>query len=318
LDFYRCEADIRAGRIASMAECSRENSLSLLISGNPDLEPEESTNQSIGLVFQPRFLPDSWGDFTFTVDRWKIEQEKIVGLLGSSAAMALDYLNRVEGGSNPLVVRAPVDADDEALFAGTGLAAVGEVISVSDRFINLLPQTVEGVDFGLTWSLRRTRFGDFTIRMNAAKLLEFTRAPGPIVDSLYAARAAGTIDPLTPLPDSSELIAQNGRPEWKAHSSFIWDIDPWRFGLTFQYVSEIEQIGLLSDSGEPWVVDDRLTTGLYTQYEFEDAGFASDTKIRLGVRDLTDEGPSLADGGYLGSVHVPWGRFWSMNLSKSF
>lgn len=318
LDFYRCEADIRAGRIASMSECSRENSLSLLLSGNPDLQPEESTNESIGLVFQPQFLPDSWGDFTFTVDRWKIKQEKIVGLLGADAAMALDYLNRLDGGANPLVVRAPADADDEAVFAGTGLTAVGEVISVSDRFINLLPQTVEGIDFGFTWSLRRTRFGDFTVRMNAAKLLEFTRAPGPIVDSLYAAREAGTIDPLTPLPDSSELIAQNGRPEWKGNSSFIWDIDPWRFGLTFQYVSKVEQIDFLNELGQPWVVDDRLTTGLYAQYELEDAGFASNTKVRLGVRDLTDEGPSLADGGYLGSVQVPWGRFWYMNLSKTF
>jgi outer membrane receptor protein involved in Fe transport len=315
-DYYRCEADIRAGRIASMNECTRSNSLSLLVSGNPDLEPEESTNQSIGLVFQPQFLPDSWGDFTFTVDRWKIEQERVVGLLGAPTAMALDYLNRLQGGSNPAVVRAPVDADDEAVFAGTGLAPVGEALSVSDRFINLLPQTVEGVDFGITWSLRRTRFGDFTVRLNGAKLLEFTRAPGPIVDSLYAAREAGTIDALTPLPDSSQLIAQNGRPEWKASSSFIWDIDPWRFGLTLNYVSEVEQLGLLSATGEPWVVDDQLLTGLYTQYEFDEAGFASNTKIRLGVRDLTDEGPSLADGGYLGSVQVPYGRYWYMNLSK--
>lgn len=317
-DFYRCEADIRAGRIASMNACTRANSLSLLVSGNPNLEPEESTSQSIGLVFQPQFLPDSWGEFTFTVDRWKIEQEQIVGLLGASTAMALDYLNRLQGGANSAVARSPVDADDEAIFAGTGLAPVGEAISVSDTFINLLPQTVEGVDFGVVWSLRRTRFGDFTVRLNGAKLLEFTRAPGPIVDSLYAAREAGTIDALTPLPDSSQLIAQNGRPEWKASGSLIWDIDPWRFGLTLNYVSEVEQLSLLSATGEPWVVDDQLLTGLYTQYAFDDAGFASNTKIRLGVRDLTDEGPSLADGGYLGSVQVPYGRYWYMNLSKTF
>ncbi len=136
----------------------------------------------------------------------------------------------------------------------------------------MLPQTVEGVDFGLVWSLRRTRFGDFTVRLNGAKLLEFTRAPGPIADSLYAAREAGTIDALTPLPDSSQLIAQNGRPEWKASSSIIWDIDPWRFGLTLNYVSEVEQLSLLSAAGEPWVVDDQLLTGLYTQYGVRRSG----------------------------------------------
>ena len=158
-DFYRCEADIRAGRIASMNQCTRSASSSLLIAGNPELQPEESTNQSIGLVFQPTFLPESWGDFTFTVDRWKIEQEQIVGLLGATNAVALDYLNRINGDSNPNVTRSPVDADDVAVFAGTGLTPVGDVVSVSDRFVNLLPQTVEGVDFGFAWSGRRTRIG---------------------------------------------------------------------------------------------------------------------------------------------------------------
>lgn len=318
VDYYRCAADIRAGRIASMNECTRGVSASLLVSGNPDLKPEESTNQSLGLVFQPRFLPESWGDFIFTVDRWKIEQEQIVGLLGAPTALALDYMNLVSGGSNPTVTRSPVDADDVALFAGTGLTPVGDVVSVRDRFINLLPQTVQGVDFGINWTGQRTRAGRFSVRLNASKLLEFTREPGSTVDALYAARAGGVIDSLTPLPDSSHLIAQNGRPEWKANSSFLWDIDPWRFGVTMQYVSEIEQQSLLSATGQPWVVDDQLITSLYVQYDFDKAGPASKSKVRVGVRDVTDEGPSLADGGYLGSVQVPYGRYWYMKLSKAF
>ena len=40
--------------------------------------------------------------------------------------------------------------------------------------------------------------------------------------------------------------------------------------------------------------------------------------LRLGVRDLTDEGPSLADGGYRGSLHNPWGRYFYVNITKSF
>jgi len=317
-DYYRCEADIRAGRIASMNQCTRSASLSLLISGNPDLKPEESTNRSIGLVFEPRFLPESWGDFTFTVDRWKIEQEQIVGLLGASTAMALDYFNRVGGTSNPTVTRSAVDADDAAVFAGTGLTPAGDAVTVRDRFINLLPQTVEGVDFGFIWSKQAARLGKFTLRLNATHLLEFTREPGPIVDSLYAAREDGTINALTPLPDSSQLIAQNGRPEWRGSAGITWDLEPWRVGISAQYVSEIEQIALLSATGTPWIVDDQLTTNLYVQYEFDKAGFASNSKVRVGVRDLTDEGPSLADGGYLGSVQVPYGRYWYTNLTKKF
>ena len=317
-DYYRCQPALLAGTITSMAQCTQGASVSLLVAGNPDLKPEESTNQSIGLVFEPRFLPESWGDFTFTVDRWSIEQEQIVGLLGAQSALTLDYLNRVQTSSNPNVVRATPDADDVALFAGSGLAPVGDVVSINDRFINLLPQTVEGIDFGFSWSKRRTAWGSFTFRANASQLLTYSREPGDIIDSLYAARESGVIDPLTALPDSSQLIAQNGRPEWKISTTFIWRNGPWRMGFSTQYVSEIEQPSLLSATGKPWVVEEQLVANLYGQFEFEDAGLASGTALRIGVRDLTDEGPPLADGGYLGSVHRPYGRSWYVNISKSF
>ncbi len=313
-DFTRCEADIRQGTIANMSECARTASVSLLVAGNPDLQPEESTNQSYGLVFQPRFIPAEWGEFTFTVDRWKIEQTDIVGLLGAQSALALEYLNRVQGGTNPLVVRAAPNADDELLFEGTGLAPVGQVTSISDQFINLLPQTVEGLDLSFNWRKRRTALGSFNFSVNASKLLEFSRAPGEIIDGLYEAREQGIIDPLTPLPDSSQLIAQNGRPEWKVSANFTWNKGPWRVGLSTQYVSEIEQISLLSSTGDPWIVGSQMVANAYGQYDFEEI----DTTVRLGVRDLTDEGPSLADGGYRGTVHQPYGRYWYVNVSKSF
>ena len=97
-----------------------------------------------------------------------------------------------------------------------------------------------------------------------------------------------------------------------------WSKGPWRVGLTGNYTSEIEQTSLLSDTGQPWVVEDQLVWNLYGQYEFEDAGWASDTRVRLGVRDLTDEGPPLADGGYLGSVYRPYGRYWYAAVTRSF
>ncbi|HAL07966.1 MAG TPA: TonB-dependent receptor, partial [Brevundimonas sp.] len=135
-DYVRCEADLRAGRISNFSQCAQNTSgASLLVAGNPDLEPEESTNTSYGLVLQPSFIPERFGAFTFTIDKWRIEQEKIVGLLGAQTALALDYLNRVEGGSNPLVNRRAPTPEDILLFQGTGLTPVGEVVSINDRFI---------------------------------------------------------------------------------------------------------------------------------------------------------------------------------------
>jgi outer membrane receptor protein involved in Fe transport len=313
IDYIRCEAELRAGRIGSMPECGENTSgASLLVAGNPDLEPEESTSRSYGIVLQPK-LPERFGDLTFTADRWRIQQEQIVGLLGAQTALIVDYLERMQGGSNPLVVRDAPSDEDIAQFDGTGLAPVGEVVSINDSFINLQPQTAGGLDFSLNWKLRNTPIGRFTFRIDATKLLEFERDPGPIVDALYAAREAGTIDALTPLPDTTQLIGENGRPKWRAGSSLTWSQGPWRAGLSAQYMSSFRQSDFLGLSGEPWVVEGRTVYNTYGQYRFYDG-----TEIRIGVRDLTNEGPSLAENGYRGSVQNPWGRYYYMSLTRSF
>ncbi|CAN5124608.1 TonB-dependent receptor [soil metagenome] len=317
-DYIRCEADLRAGRIATFGACARSIGYSLLVSGNPDLEPEESTNSSYGVVFQPKFLPEQVGDWTFTVDRWRIQQEKIVGLFGGQSAVVQDYLNRVTGSSNPLVTRAAPNADDIALFAGTGIAPVGQIISVSDRFVNLLPQDVQGIDFGIIWRLRDTPIGNFRVNVNAAKLTKFGREPGPAIDALFAARAAGTINAATPLPDSSDLLGQNGRPEWKVSGTVTWSQGPYQAGLFTQYISAVDETAFLSTAGTPWEVESRLTANLYGQYEFDDTfGIASNTRIRVGARNITNEAPPLASTGYLGALYTPYSRYWYASISKT-
>jgi len=52
-DFYRCEADVRKATIANFNTCTRNISYTILISGNPDLKPEDSTNWTVGAVIEP-------------------------------------------------------------------------------------------------------------------------------------------------------------------------------------------------------------------------------------------------------------------------
>ncbi len=318
-DYIRCEADLRAGRIATFGACSRSIGASLLVSGNPDLKPEESTTQSYGVVFQPQFLPESWGDFTLTVDRWRIQQTDIVGLFGGRNAVVQDYADRVQGGSNPLVVRAAPNVDDIALFAGTGIAPVGQIISISDRFVNLLPQDVEGLDIGFNWRLRDTPIGSFRVNIDAAKLIKFGREPGPAIDALYEARDNGVINAATPLPEPSDLIAQDGRPEWRVSGSVTWRNGPWQVGAFTQYISAVDESGFLDAAGNAWEVASQVTGNLYGQYEWDEtAGFAANTRLRLGARNITNERPPLASSGYLGSLYRPYGRYWYVSLTKEF
>lgn len=317
-DWIRCEADLRAGRIANFAACSRSGSTTAQRAGNPDLKPEESETWGMGVVYEPRFVPEEFGRFTFTVDYWRVKQEGIVGLFGEGNALTADYLARLNGSSNPDVVRAAATADDIAMFAGTGLTPVGQVLYVKDQYRNLQPQEARGLDIGVMWNLRGTDWGDFSVNFNAAHLIKFYRSPSPEIGALLAAREAGKINPGTTITGGGDQVRQDGRPEWKWSASATWSYDQWTVGAFTQYIGDVEDTGLRDSAGQAWIVDSQITTNLYGQYEFTE-GLAANTRLRLGVRNLTDEKPPVeSENGYLGSLYQPYSRYWYVSVRKSF
>lgn len=316
-DWVKCEADLRAGRIASFANCARSQSTTARRAGNADLKPETSETLGFGVVFQPQFTPPEFGNLTFTVDYWNVKQKGIVGLFGEGNALILDYLERVQGRSNPNVVRAAPTADDIANFNGTGLAPVGAVLYVNDQYQNLLPQEAEGIDFGVIWRLNTDQYGDFDFNFNAAHLLKFYRSPSPDIAALMAARDAGDINAGTTITGGGDLIRQNGRPEWKWSASLTWRYDQFTVGAFTQYIDDVDDTDLRDAAGDPWLIDSQLTGNLYAQYQFED-GWVGDTRVRVGVRNITDEKPPLAVDGYLGELYQPYSRYWYVNVRKTF
>jgi outer membrane receptor protein involved in Fe transport len=316
-DWIKCEADLRAGRITSFSNCARSQSTTARRAGNPDLKPEESETWSLGGVFQPQFVPPEFGRFTFTLDYWSVKQKGIVGLFGEGNALILDYLERVNGGSNPNVIRAAPSADDVALFQNTGLTPVGSVLYVNDQYQNLLPQQAKGLDIGVIWKLDTDRFGSFDVNFNAAHLVKFYRSPSPDIQSLLDARDAGKINAGTTITGGGDLIRQNGRPEWKWSASATWRYQQVTIGAFTQFIDDVEDTGIRDSAGLPWVVDSQITGNLYGQYQFED-GWVGDTRVRVGVRNITDEKPPLATDGYLGALYQPYSRYWYVNVRKTF
>lgn len=316
-DYVRCEADLRAKRIASFSNCSRSLSVSAQRSGNPDLKPEDSETYGFGVVFEPQFIPSEYGRFTFTADFWDVKQEGIVGLFGEGNALIADYLARVSGGSNPDVVRAAPTADDVAAFAGTGLTPVGTVLYVKDQYQNLLPQEARGIDYALNWSLRGTPYGNFDVQVSAAQILKFYQQPSPAIAALLAARAAGQINAGTIITGGGDLIRQNGKPEWKWSASLTWNLDKVTVGAFTQYVSDVDDTGLRDSAGTAWVIDSQMTANLYGEYAFDD-GWMANTKVKLGVRNITDEKPPVSSNGYLGTLYQPYGRYWYASVRKTF
>lgn len=336
-DYAYCEALIRRGAMTAMNQCGASYTPPTSFpdytnistthvrkltaerrSGNPDLQPEESETVSFGLVVQPRFLPEQLGDFTFTADWWKVEQTGMVGLFRGQNALILDYLLRKKGSSNPNVIRADPTAADQAVYAGTGLAAAGEVLYVTDAYTNQQPQTVEGLDLGAMWSLRGTQYGDFSLNLNVSHLLKYYLEASPGMADLTAARASGEIDPsITFGGRMGDLIADLGRPEWKWSLSGSWRYQNLTIGAFSQYISSLYDSSLVNSAGDFWTVDSTITANLYAEYEFNE-GMLSDTAVRVGVRNITDEQPPLSGAGYVGTVYQPYGRYWYASIRKTF
>ncbi len=317
-DFIRCEADLRAGRITSFGGCGNNVGYSRRVSGNPDLQPEKSTNYNLGTVLEAKFLPRDIGKVTVTADYWSIRQKGIVGILGNDTAIALDYLLRLHGSSNPNVVRAAPNADDIAAFAGTGLTPVGQITAVRDQFINLLPQTVRGVDLGVYWTTPRTRAGRFDLSFNATRLLEFSRPPGDAVDALVAARAQGQINAATPLPETQDLIEANGRPKWRVTGSLTWSMGRFRIGSFLRYTGAVNETGFVDANGNPYRVKSQFTANLYVETKLLLPEEGADVRWRIGARNITDEKPPLTSEGYLGSLYNPYGRYLYTSLTTEF
>lgn len=315
-DYYRCEADLRAGRISNYSACSRGISYSIFISGNPELKPEESTNWTVGTVIEPRFIPAEYGRLTLTADFWSIQQTGIVGQFGAQNALVLDYLLRLQGSSNPNVIRAAPTVDDTPVFAGTGLTAAGAVTRINDQFTNLLPQTVQGIDLALLYNVR-TGIGRFDVAINAARLTKFSRETPPAVQALFDAREAGLINAATPLTDASDLIEDRGKPKWRVTGSLTWSHKGFQIGAFGNYIGKVYDTNFLDVDGNPYPLEGKAFINLYGQYRIR-SGPLEDTRFRIGARNIFDTQPPITADGYLGSLYVPYGRYIYFSFGKKF
>jgi iron complex outermembrane receptor protein len=316
-DYILCEEDLRAHRIATFGACTRSVGTPSLRAGNPDLKPETSDSLSYGAVVQPPLDP-RFGKLTITVDRWRIQQTGVVGIFDDQQALIQDYLLRVQGKSSPLVLRATPTADDVAAAAGTGLAPVGAIIDVTAKFENLLPLNIQGLDVGVNYRFPELPIGNLALNVDASHLLKFYQSASAQVQQLLDAQASGTINKAVAIPGANSLLRQSGHPIWKWSATLDWDKGPFRAALQAQYVDPVSEIGILDLNNATYKVESQLIFNLYGQYSFKGDGWASDTSIKIGARNIGNKQPPLSSGGYLGNLYQPYARYLYASISKAF
>ena len=318
-DYYRCEADLLTHKIATFGACTDNVTVAYNESGNPNLKPETSTSYSFGIVFEPRFLPEGFGDLTVSADRWQLKQLAMVGVVGVQNLSVQDYLSRVQGGAGAAgVIRAAPTADDIAAYAGSGLAPVGAITQVNDQFANLQPETIAGIDYGIVWHKRTTHLGAYTFNVDATTLDKFYQPPSLAVQSLYTARTAGLINAATPLATPGNELEALGNPRVKATTALTWVLDPVQVGASVVYTGKTQDTNFLSTTGVPWPVTSMTVVNLYGQYTFARAFQSHDVHLRLGARNLFNRSPPLESDGYNGALYVPYGRYLYASVGVLF
>ena len=287
--------------------------------GGPDLDPESSKNFSAGAVLE-------LGNLTLTADWWRIEQEKLVGLFSDQNEVSLDYLLRLQGSSNPNVLRGTPDADDAALFESVGLAAdgAGAIIGVQQTFTNLDLRESEGFDVGAQFDFDTDTWGDFKFKVNVAHIDKFFQTPSPQGILLLNASEAGQINSLVDVVGQADLIERNGNPEWRATGSVSWRKDGWGAGAFYKYVGDVFDTSVSDADYDNLAIPAFKTLNLYGEYTFRDLeenNLFEDTRIRLGVRNVGDKKPPVADEfarGYFVGLHSNRGRYWYGSVRKTF
>ncbi|WP_394730569.1 TonB-dependent receptor domain-containing protein [Altererythrobacter sp. GH1-8] len=310
-------------RIANIGACPGQSTVSFR-SGTEDLKPEDSESINLGVVLEPTFLPG----LTLTADYWRVKQTGLVGTFGDDNFIALDLLRRLNGGSSPNVIREAPTADDIALFAGTGLEPVGEIIRVLDPYVNLDSRVSKGWDFGLFYSVPDFGLGDFRLRFNAARLKSFVQSAGPDSQELLAGIAAGDLPPDVTVGSLGELLEIDGRPKWRFSGSVNWESGPFEVGLFSQYVGKVWDTSVTRDvlidtddpNGNFFRVDDIMTFNLSFAYSIENDTPLDGTRLRFAINNLFDKDPPLADEqfGYFSELHSARGRVFHVELRKQF
>ena len=262
----------------------------IIFSGNPDLEAEESESYNIGVVIEPL------ESLRFSVDYWEITQEDKIDEV--PFGYVYDLFCNVQ--DSPVCIRsAPLPGE-----------ALGSLISVNSGFINIGEQSVTGVDLGVEYAPDFAG-GALSLRLDYSYLAEFERVE-------LNADGSGFI--------TRDLAGEYEYPEHRWTASSDWQGDQWGFNATVNYVGEFEDApdanfdGVLDyEQNNTRTVDAYVTLNLQARF----SGFTN-TLVTIGVDNALDEDAPFAIGdgdndiyGYASSQHDPRGRFAYLKVTYS-
>ena len=118
-----------------------------------------------------------------------------------------------------------------------------------------------------------------------------------------------------------ELLERDGRPKWRLSGSMNLRNGPYRVSMFGRYVSQWNDPSATQNTtGALFRSDDWFTLNTAVSYTIEDGHAMEGTRIRLGLNNIFDHEPPIADEsyGFFGELHSARGRQFTAQFSKTF
>jgi hypothetical protein len=164
----------------------------------------------------------------------------------------------------------------------------------------------------------------------------------------YLDRSTSVLAPANVAPTINDGLYAGGAAKWRSTTNINWQQGGWNAGLGIYYVGETHDSGatttqpVYDNLGQPSyiapfftggrtiyrrVIDPVVSYNLSVGYRFGESapGWIRDTRVRLGIVNLTNEEPPLSASGSDNFGYDPsvsqsllTGRSWSLELVKKF
>lgn len=262
--------------------------------GNEDLKPEDNINLSLGGSFSIN------KNFHISIDWWRIKQKNVIGITPASTMLLFDGVLNSRGQSSTSIIR----------------NEFGNVTSIVNQYTNLNSREISGIDYHAAFNYQ-SNIGLISAKLNIAHLLEYQQNADTISAEILAEVAKGnpSIPTNTIIPTIGDLLNINGRPSLRINYTLDWNFNQIGAGLTYNYISKFHDRSVQNSAGKLLPIADYHTYGAYISYDI--ANKKSKTKILLGIKNITNQLPPIADEsfGYFSSVHSNLGRYIYLDLS---
>lgn len=234
------------------------NNITTVVEGAPDLQPQESDNFNLGVIFQT-------DNFRASIDYFNFDYSDLIGAATGAQAQVLAQCEGIEDTGMPIIPNPNITRD-----------ATGQVREVRSQFVNIGSVETDGIDVNadytmdigngsLIFDLGATFLNKFDVDTDGDGINEFDGA---------GSRNLGNSDSFGPMPE----LKGNLGATWFAGNHVA------RLGLN--HIDSYK-----NDQGNDREIDAWTTLDAMYSYTFSGLVGDGDTTISIGVNNIGDKDP---------------------------